>query len=613
MDFQEQIRLQNLLRKVNIVKASGVLDDIKKGHMDFSPQGGSGQKPKNAKNQLVQKKITDKRGRQTTRWVRADKDEKVDKKPKKGDEVDEKTTKTKTVSDESKEKLLEFARGESSEDLKQYIEEMGSVEKPQTKAAVEAAKKVLQERGELDNGDDGENNDNNKGNEGEIDRDELSNKINEDLKEKFGENVKAYPSRMDDELIEIDFGNEDYEGFYSISDDVWVLMDSESGEERHFDNFNDFVSAVDGGAGDSSENITQQFENHPKKDEILKIALETNIPIASAMQIVDSQNNNSDEIHQKIDAAQQALDDLKNSTGHPDMNGENNTQKEINEDLYGIDSLLNDLDDAYDGMFDYTGFERALDERNFDYALDMLSDIYDMAQENNNPDAQEIVSILQEKVNEMQDATQENGEIKSTFPGLEVDPDDPDYYKTDDDFEPSRALLGYIDLEDQYLAGDLDEDEFRKQAQLNFEDENDFYEQYGKYLVNDTGLDKADTDETLKNMANVIWDSKVGDKNQPNQNQPNSNFNGDMIREWIGDEYSDEHIQSVIDALNDAEGLDFYITNKPQFDSQEQESEWYDDMVKEASSDIRDGMWHSDMDRKDVENVIWGLLRAKNS
>ena len=123
----------NNLTPISVVDERGLRQVVyvEKGHMDFGQSGGGRQG-------LVKKQITDKTGRQTTKWVRANQDEGGEEKQPKSE--DENADGTKPISEHAKET--------SSDDLRAYLEK-----NPDGEHATHA-KRELQVRGELEGGDD---------------------------------------------------------------------------------------------------------------------------------------------------------------------------------------------------------------------------------------------------------------------------------------------------------------------------------------------------------------------------------------------------------------------------------------------------------------------------
>jgi hypothetical protein len=161
-DIQKAKEVLNSLSCREVIDENGYVQNmyfyVEKGHMDFDGSSGGG-----GKQGLVKKQITDKTGRNTTKWVRANKDdEKQDKTPK-AEEGTESKDKNPEVSSEkdsgqkeslinrelSTEEYASHAAGTDSEQLKAFLQK-----NPNAPGAAEA-KAELQKRGELDSEDEG--------------------------------------------------------------------------------------------------------------------------------------------------------------------------------------------------------------------------------------------------------------------------------------------------------------------------------------------------------------------------------------------------------------------------------------------------------------------------
>lgn len=117
-DIQKAKEVLNSLSCREVIDENGYVQNmyfyVEKGHMDFAgPSGGGGRQG------LVKKQITDKTGRNTTKWVRANKDdEKQDKNPKAEEGSEDKSTE----SSSNNTKVQEHAKNTSTEDLKAYLQ-----------------------------------------------------------------------------------------------------------------------------------------------------------------------------------------------------------------------------------------------------------------------------------------------------------------------------------------------------------------------------------------------------------------------------------------------------------------------------------------------------------
>lgn len=117
-DIQKAKEVLNSLSCREVIDENGYVQNmyfyVEKGHMDSDGSSGGG-----GRQGLVKKQITDKTGKNTTRWVRANKDdEKQDKNPK----VEEGTEDKSTESSSDNPKVQEHAKNTSTEDLKAYLQ-----------------------------------------------------------------------------------------------------------------------------------------------------------------------------------------------------------------------------------------------------------------------------------------------------------------------------------------------------------------------------------------------------------------------------------------------------------------------------------------------------------
>lgn len=81
-----------------------------------------------------------------------------------------------------------------------------------------------------------------------------------------------------------------------------------------------------------------------------------------------------------------------------------------------------------------------------------------------------------------------------------------------------------------------------------------------------------------------------------------------IIRDWIGDEHKDEHIDSVIEQLQDAgiEDRDLKVNGS----SMESFNGNVDKKVKQLMGDIREGLLHKDMKLNDAKDILWGMVMS---
>lgn len=118
-----------------------------------------------------------------------------------------------------------------------------------------------------------------------------------------------------------------------------------------------------------------------------------------------------------------------------------------------------------------------------------------------------------------------------------------------------------------------------------------------KDTVNDGNDEGGDTDN-----QNTTLDEK-GDSNNKELY--------DRVRDWVGEDYKDEHIESILDALEDGDGFDEYLGKIPTFKSQEDETDWINDKVIELRSEIPEGMHHADLSEEGIKDILWGLVSSR--
>jgi uncharacterized protein YukE len=118
----------------NLTKAE--MEQIEKGHMDFDSGSGGG-----GRQGLVKKQLTDKTGKQTTRWVRANEDEGAEQKEPKGEEEDNESLANRELESEE---YTAHAEDTPSEQLAEWLQK-----NPDAPGANEA-RAVMEARGESD-------------------------------------------------------------------------------------------------------------------------------------------------------------------------------------------------------------------------------------------------------------------------------------------------------------------------------------------------------------------------------------------------------------------------------------------------------------------------------
>lgn len=331
----EDITEHNNQRKLNILKGFvEVTDIIEKGHMDFS----GGKAPAGGKGNLVQKKITDKSGHNTTRWVKNGQEETGQ--DESNVEAEQTTEGVKTSDDHAKET--------QSEDLKTYIANNPDGEH------VAAAQAELQARGESDDmGTQGGEQES--GGSGEAVKNAIVAYGN------FSENEEGIYSAIS--AFENEESQENYDALvntlresnaYEPGDEVDEALQSanpSNGEQGNGEQ----------GSGEQSQDVYQtpsqeSLDSYYAMDEqgqrsVIEASMKHNIPFGAALSMVmESGQGSNTEAHGALDAAQQALDAAKTATGHPgagggdsgnggDMNSGNSTDGESSSQLEAIFDL----------------------------------------------------------------------------------------------------------------------------------------------------------------------------------------------------------------------------------------------------------------------------------
>lgn len=291
----------NNLVSVSVVDDQGLKQTVyvEKGVMDSKSSGG--------RQGLVKKQLTDKTGKNTTRWVKQGEDDKKSKDSKVSDEDDLPGFKPdENDSDEDKEKFAKYEATQKEAKERNaregYNEETGKIE-----GGEEGGVKTTEEH--------------------------ASDTSSEDLQAYLEKNPDGeHAGHAKQELESREEGD-----------------DSEEGEEQSVDY-----------ANLSTDELNEMFQNHPKKDAIIESSLSHNISIGTAMQMIDKDSGGSAETHAKIDAAQGALNDLKEHTGHPDATddvegGEERNSDEVNfamKELYpNVDQAIKIYNESGDDMY----------------------------------------------------------------------------------------------------------------------------------------------------------------------------------------------------------------------------------------------------------------------
>jgi hypothetical protein len=332
----EDITEHNNQRKLNILKGFvEVIDIIEKGHMDF----GGGKAPAGGKGNLVQKKITDKSGHNTTRWVKNGQEETGQ--DESNVEAEQSSEGVKTSDDHAKET--------QSEDLKTYIANNPDGEH------VAAAQAELQARGESDDmGAQGGAEEN--GGSGEAVKNAIVAYGN------FSENEEGIYSAIS--AFENEQSQENYDALvntlresnaYEPGDEVDEALQSanpSNGEQGASYKEDEGFSGSEGGVNyDDPNSVSQAIsDNRDAIIELLTSDPSLNAITALKLHMATAGGGNA-EAHGALDAAQQALDAAKTATGHPGaQSGENNAEENSTSSFSDsdIESMFNPDEPEFD-------------------------------------------------------------------------------------------------------------------------------------------------------------------------------------------------------------------------------------------------------------------------
>jgi hypothetical protein len=125
---------------------------------------------------------------------------------------------------------------------------------------------------------------------------------------------------------------------------------------------------------------------------------------------------------------------------------------------------------------------------------------------------------------------------------------------------------------------------------------------------------KFDTAEKALKAADEFAAAHNGEKKKSHVLP--AGITNDEVRQWSGDEYSDEKINSVIEQMHDASLLtdaELKVKSGKGAWAHEMFAQTIDAKAKLFSKDIREGLLHKDMSKEDAKKVIWGILMAFNS
>lgn len=335
----EDITEHNNQRKLNILKGFvEVTDIIEKGHMDF----GGGKAPVVGKGNLVQKKITDKSGHNTTRWVKNDQDETGQ--DESNVEAEQSSEGVKTSEDHAKET--------QSEDLKTYIANNPDGEH------VAAAQAELQARGESE-GIDNSGEENNEG--GSFDEGQESTvgditavrqKLADWNRYETGDEVDQALTTFEESPTKETYDSlvktlRDWD-LYQPGDEVDEALQSVNPTDNEgaasYEEGEGFSGSEGGVNYDDPNSVSQAISEN--RDAILDLLTsDPSLNAITALKLHMANSGSNTEAHGALDAAQQALDAAKSATGHPGAtSGEGEVEGEqTSEGLEGAKQWLNDF------------------------------------------------------------------------------------------------------------------------------------------------------------------------------------------------------------------------------------------------------------------------------
>ena len=87
----------------------------------------------------------------------------------------------------------------------------------------------------------------------------------------------------------------------------------------------------------------------------------------------------------------------------------------------------------------------------------------------------------------------------------------------------------------------------------------------------------------------------------------------DSVRDWSGEDITDKDIDSVLTTLfddGDIKESDFKI--KKDYKSQDQFEELIDNKINSLYGEVREGMWPTRLNKRDIKDIMWGVIRSKN-
>jgi len=546
-DFENKIREANAARKLQILK--GFTDiELVKGHMDFGNK-----KPSNSN--LVQKKVTDKRGHQTTRWVKTGEDEKKKKTVTGGEEEGGAQSNKKNGGEKapnsSGDKSVSEGKvkydGKSKEDFLQDKKDTGA------RARIQAKK---EEQGEPSTPEPAQNP------QGEMGEEEL----------------RSYAAQLTPEQLQ-DFiaKNEGVEGMESQVEIAKEALGGEAGGEEGTSD-----EPYQTPSGDTLEQFYSLDEEGQRS--VLQASMEHNIPLGAALAMVSQQGGSQEETHAKIDAAQAALDDLKSHTGHSEATGEE------------VGDLASNLVDAYDRLMD--------EEISMEEFVAMADGI-------DNPEKLyvQLVEALRKPAEdgyELEDyEREEQAENIMRDLGFDFEGGGEDGEEDEEEFDEEeydqrmREEGGYDDEEDEE---EFDEEAYDKamREQGGYDDEEE---------TQKPNKDKANSEEDGKDRL-----EKFQEKDDEARSKMTPEKRSELRKQW-NEEGGEESWEDFLE--NNSESGDEEDSDEEAYKKamEEQDEEGSDDdsevdfeNLSPSGSDLHDDLWHlkqsKQLDRGNVTNLV---------
>ena len=109
--------------------------------------------------------------------------------------------------------------------------------------------------------------------------------------------------------------------------------------------------------------------------------------------------------------------------------------------------------------------------------------------------------------------------------------------------------------------------------------------------------------------ANGLLKERLENISISNTGSFNGSVKNDTVRQWIGDEYTDDQINSITDQLEEQ------ISEKDlkiKASTPKQQSDNISFKVAELGDELRPGLEHIDLDEKGIEEILWGVVAAYN-